>query len=97
MTNIATFIKPTGWGIGDMRLYRLNPAHVETDYDGTERSIEWVVVSAVNVPSSGPETYIFESTPDGSDVVDWGELEGSYRGGMDHEAALAGMGYEVAA
>lgn len=46
-----------------------------------------VVVSAVNAPFSGPETYIFPGDEDGK-VTDWGELDGSYRGGLDHEEAL---------
>ncbi|MDQ0241245.1 hypothetical protein [Arthrobacter bambusae] len=56
---------------------------------------EYVIVSAVNALYSGPETYIFGATEDG-EVADWLELHGSYRGGLDHAAALSGAGYEVA-
>ena len=42
------------------------------------------------------ETYIFPADEDGN-VLDWGELEGSYRGGMDHEEALHNAGYEIVA
>lgn len=55
---------------------------------------EFVVVSAVNVPSSGPETYIFGADKEGR-IVDWSELDGSFRGGLDHVAALENAGYEI--
>lgn len=44
---------------------------------------------------SGPETYIFPANEDGK-VVHWAELEGSFRGGLDHERALRNAGFEVA-
>lgn len=56
----------------------------------------YVVVSANNVPYSGPETYIFGADSSG-DISDWGELHGSFRGDMDHDAALKKAGYEVSA
>ena len=86
MSNTATFIsKPSGF-LGDARPYKLNPPLDENEY---------VVVSAVNA-YSGPETYIFGATEDG-EIVDWMELDGSFRGGRDHGAALEGAGYEVEA
>lgn len=54
----------------------------------------YVRVSAVDAPFSGPETYIFGSDEDG-EVVDWGELEGSFCGGMNHEKALRNAGYTL--
>lgn len=54
----------------------------------------FVWVSAVNVPFSGPETYIFACTKEGK-VLDWLELEGSFRGALDIERALRGAGYEI--
>lgn len=56
---------------------------------------QYVVVSAVVAMLSGPETYIFEANEAGI-VQDWGELPGSYRGGLDHVAALMGAGYDTA-
>lgn len=82
----ATWIKSQANSKADQRVYRLDPP-----YGGT---YDFVVVSAADVPFSGPETYIFPCTADG-DITDFGEMEGSYRGGLDHEAALRGMGYEV--
>lgn len=53
-----------------------------------------VVVSATNVPYSGPETYIFPGDDTGK-ITGWGELEGSYKGGLDHTKALENAGYTV--
>jgi len=53
-----------------------------------------VIVSAVVVFCSGPETYIFEADENGN-VVNWTELEGSYKGGLCHRRALENAGYEV--
>lgn len=86
-----TFMKATevaridGWN-SDARLYRLEP-HPE--------GYQYVVVSAVRVPFSGPETYIFKADSQGK-VADWAELEGSFRGALDHARALRGAGYEIA-
>jgi hypothetical protein len=71
---------------GEAKLYRLTPP-----LDGAE----FVVVSAANVPCSGPETYIFPATSDGK-ITDFLELDGSFRGALDHERALSGAGYEIA-
>lgn len=71
-------------------VYKVDPP-IEYDED---REATYVVVSANTVPYSGPETYIFPST-DGGEVTDWLELEGSYRGGLDHAAALGNAGYTV--
>ena len=56
-------------------------------------SYEHVVVSATVASYSGPETYIFGADEAG-EVAAWGELPGSYRGGLDHEEALRGAGYD---
>lgn len=55
----------------------------------------FVRVSAATVAYSGPETYIFGCSTASGDVDDWGELEGSYRGGLDRAKALSDAGYEV--
>ena len=86
----ATLLKTQESEVGaDQRVYRLDPPHVE---DGETHDI--VVVSAVYALFSGPETYIFPGTADG-EITDFGELAGSFRGSIDHEEALRGMGYEV--
>lgn len=84
---------------GVVHLYRLDPPMQVESYDyETDTSVlgvvPYVVVSAVNVPYSGPETYIFPADESGK-VLSWLEMEGSYRGGLDHAEALKGAGYDV--
>ena len=90
----ATFIKritsPSG---ATQRLYRLDPPINGNDWDGDAKGpFEYVVVSAVMATFSGPETYIFPADAEGN-ITDFGELDGSYRGGMSHEKALRDAGY----
>lgn len=40
------------------------------------------------------ETYIFESDNEGN-IKDWSELEGSFRGEINHERALKNLGYTI--
>ena len=72
------------------KVYHLDPP---IEYD-EGRKAEHVVVSASVVQYSGPETYVFPST-EGGEVTSWVELEGSYRGGLDHAEALNNAGYVV--
>lgn len=82
---------------GVAHLYRLDPPIEQRDWDDTlVATHEFVRVSATVVPYSGAETYIFPADSDG-EVIDWSELDGSYRGGLDHAEALRGAGYEVTA
>lgn len=83
---------------GRASLYRLSePVHY-TSYDEScnevHHSTEYVVVSAVVAPFSGPETYIFPANSTG-EVVNWCELPGSFRGDLDHDRALSNAGYSV--
>lgn len=80
---IATLVASSVDGMADARVYRVEPP-----LEGHEH----VVVSAVSWFVT--ETYIFPS--DGVGVTGWGELEGSFKGDVDHERALRGAGYEVA-
>ena len=78
---------------GDARLYHLSAP--VTYYDGdTEQKSDYVVVSATMVPYSGPETYIFPADETGA-ILNWCELNGSFRGGLDHERALTEAGYAI--
>jgi hypothetical protein len=91
----ATFIKSLDGFRGDARLYKLNPPLEDRGYSDDEiKKHEFVIVSAVNAMFSGPETYIFPATSDG-EVVDYGELDGSFKGDQDHARALENAGYEV--
>ena len=86
----ATFVRKADWG-ADVRVYAVDPPMPVDDDEPTR----FVAVSAVNAPYGGPETYIFPCDAYG-EVTSWGELDGSYRGGLDHERALADAGYELA-
>ncbi len=95
MTQTARFIKELEDWQGDARLYQLSEPIGWGGWHGDEQHYtEFVVVSAVCVMFSGPETYIFP-TDEGGEVLDWSELEGSFRGGLDHEKALRDAGYEL--
>lgn len=92
--NKAYFVKkvddPDYPKTGGQTLYRLDPPL--KDNDGNKH--QFVVVSAHNVPFSGPETYIFPANVEGT-ILEWCELDGSFRGMLDHAAALRGAGYEI--
>lgn len=93
----ATFVKELSGFAGAAKLYKLSePVKYNKPYRKNDPPAEetiFVVVSATSVIFSGPETYIFPSDEDGK-VVDWGELDGSFRGEFDHERALRGLGFE---
>lgn len=81
---------------GVARLYRLSePLQDDSqDEEVVPPAYTYVVVSAVVVPITGPETYVFGSDEYGN-VEAWGELPGSFRGDLNHEEALARAGYTV--
>lgn len=54
----------------------------------------YVVTSSVFFCYTGSETLIFPSDEKG-DITSFTDLEGSYRGGLDHEKALKNAGYEI--
>ena len=70
---------------GHAEVYRLDPPHEGREY---------VMVSAVDAFGAGPETYIFPASEDGK-VTDWLEMEGSFKGALDHVGALRNAGYEI--
>ncbi len=95
---------------GEATLYRLqNPVSFGTecldehgDLENPRPTTEFVIVSAVSDTGkrsmfgrSLVETFIFPATADGK-AISWGELPGSYKGGLDHAQALRGLGYEIA-
>ena len=95
---IARFMRQLDSFTGDAALYLLNPPlkgwEWEDDEDSKAESYEYVVVSAAVVPFSGPETYLFPSNAQG-EVIDWGELPGSYKGELSHAGALQRAGYRI--
>lgn len=81
----ATFVKNLKGFTGYASLYKLSEPLMDNEY---------VVVSATHAMHTGAETFIFPADSEGK-VTDWGELEGSYRGGLSHEEALEGAGYSI--
>ena len=79
---------------GDARLYRLDPPMSVPAWDNKDTliQIDYVVVSAVVAFFQGPETYIFPANENG-EVLDWMELDGSFKGGLNHGQALTYAGY----
>ena len=55
---------------------------------------KYVITSASDVGPSGPETYVFPSNQKG-EIIDWGELPGSYRGDLVHEKCFEKIGYKI--
>ena len=86
----VTFIRRMDGFKGDARLYQLSE-NCRSD-DGIE--YDHIIVSAANCMFTGPETYIFPADKNGN-VIDWGELEGSQRGALDHESILIDAGYAI--
>ena len=87
MLKTATKIRDiVGWR-GTVALYRLSEP---VSYDDGET--DYVIVSAGTTADAGMETFIFPADSAGG-ALDWGELAGSFRGGLSHEAALSGAGF----
>jgi len=92
----ATLVrKLAGTWKGDARLYRCDPPmQYRAHWGDTEtKPAEFVIVSGVD-HGFACETYIFPATPEG-EVADWGELDGSFQGCVNHALALQGAGYSV--
>lgn len=73
-------------------LYQIDPVAHFVDWKGDLVPVEYVVVSALPAAfdTGEPETYIFESDESGK-VLDWSELPGSFRGGLDEDRAIQGL------
>ncbi len=55
---------------------------------------KWIITSAKDIPFTGPETYMFGADENGH-IVEWDELEGSYRGGLEHRICFQNIGYNT--
>ncbi len=71
----AGFIKDLEGWTGTAKLWKVGNSHV--------------VTSAAIAMFTGPETYVFGCDEEG-EVADFEELEGSYRGDLDHDRAISG-------
>jgi len=93
----ATYVRNLDGWHGDVRLYKLSEPYTMSDWNGQETgTCEYVAVSATVAMFSGPETYVFPCSEDGT-VIDWGELPGSFQGSLDHQAAIDDFVAQVAA
>ena len=90
----ATFVKDLDGFTGEAALYKRDEdIGYDRDYDEDEKfnsHTKFVVVSATHAMYSGPETYIFPASEDG-EILDYGELKGSYRGGLSMQQAIDGL------
>lgn len=84
-------LKPSASG-ATQKLYHLSEP-IAFGFDGSATS-DYVVVSAVHMMCSDPETYIFPADETG-EILNFLELPGSFRGEMNHEEALSRAGYKV--
>lgn len=86
----ATFVKDLDKGSGTQKLWKLSEPYAVRDWDDSEKvTVEHVVTSATTVLGT-PETYVFPSDENG-DIVEWGELPGSFKGALDHDQAIEGF------
>jgi hypothetical protein len=95
----ATKIKEIqGWR-GKAAKYRLSPpfAHRMEYDDDVKIFVEYVIVSASVATYSGPETFVFAAVEESDEPTSWGEMDGSFRGELNHARALRGLGegYEI--
>ena len=91
--SVARFVKSRkGREDGVASVYELD---FPVKYGDDDKTTSFVWVSAVPHVGfvEGPETYIFACDSDG-EVLDWIELGGSFKGAMDHDRALRGLGVE---
>ena len=94
-SKMARFVRDLDGFTGHASLYELSePAAY--GYGDDAGHTTFVVVSATNAIFSGPETYIFAADKKGK-VKSWSEMEGSYRGDLDHAKALRGAGFTIEA
>ncbi len=85
--NKATYIKTLDNWLSDARLYELDKPIEYDGRDDDKPTTKYIIVSAVDVIISGPETFIFPAHADGT-VINHLEMDGSYSGGLSHSMAL---------
>lgn len=82
--NTATQLRIMPSAHGSVGLYQLDPPWF---------GIRYVAVSGART-TFALETYIFPADENGN-ILDWEEMPGSFKGAIDHAAALEGLGYDV--
>ena len=88
----AKFIREVENWTGKAFLCKVTPPMEYETKEERKKTTKYIIVSATHVPFSGDETYIFPATSKGI-VINWIELEGSFKGDCDHKRALANAGY----
>ena len=90
--NIAERIKKIK---GSQMLWKVTPPIItEPCYEGdTKKKFNYIITSCASVFGQ-PETYVFGADKNG-EILDWGELDGSFKGDFDHERAIIGAGYQI--
>jgi hypothetical protein len=88
----AKIIKKFQGPKGPMWLVKVKPPIIYED----KKITDFIIVSAISCASDTlePETYVFPSDENGT-VLDWLELDGSFRGDMDHKRAIESAGYKI--
>lgn len=82
VVQVGRQVSPVG---AEQRIWNVHPP-VKYGYKDDRKTTNYVMTSAVIVLNQ-PETYIFPCTEDGK-VLDWGELPGSFEGGLHHNQAI---------
>lgn len=90
MAITANFVRSLSDFKGSAKLWKLSEP---VEYDRHGHKTEHVITSAV-VAYSGPETYIFPASP-GGEPISFGDMDGSFQGALDHEAAISGAGWLI--
>jgi hypothetical protein len=90
----ATFVRDVDGMRGSAKLWQTSEpySYPSDDWRGEDEkrgTTTYVISSAVDA-YGGPETYLFPSDESG-EILDWLELDGSYRGGLDHVRAIEGF------
>lgn len=89
----ATFVRdmPTIRTGATQKLWKLTEPYTVRGWgDEPDQTTEYVITSAVNALFSGPETYVFPANKQG-EVIDFCEIDGSFRGDLDHDRAIEGL------
>lgn len=84
----ATFLQDFDGSQAHQKLWKLSEPVKYED----EKVTKYVVTSAVYA-YSGPETYIFACDHKG-EIICWSQMDGSFRGEMNHERAIIDAGWE---
>lgn len=95
MMKTAKWLKDCKGFTGSASLYELSePVEYGWSDKGPKPTTSYVIVSATHALYTEPETYIFPANQEG-EILDWSELDGSYRGGLSHDEALKDAGFTI--